>query len=255
MDCRRAGPAIWSMLAACLIAVVPPPAAAQATSLEMFERRRMLTAEEHRAWRAVGRVNIATFRERGMCTGTLIGQDLVLTAAHCVVSDRTGETYAPGNVHFVAGYRQGTSIAFRKAKDIIVHPEYRSGTTVDLERIGADIALIRLASPIPSSEAPSFRVAPAPLGRGALTLVSYRRDRAHALTRQLGCDVRGARDAVLALGCDVTFGASGSPLFAEIGGESRLVAVISAMSGTRARPIAWAVRVDAAIGGVLAAFD
>ena len=60
-----------------------------ASALEL-DRRRMLTAAEHVPWRAVGRVNIGTTRSLSMCTGTLIGEDLVLTAGHCVYSYDTG---------------------------------------------------------------------------------------------------------------------------------------------------------------------
>jgi protease YdgD len=61
-----------------------------------LQRRRMLTAAEHVPWRAVGRVNIEVRSSaRGMCTGTLIAEDLVLTAAHCVVSDLTGLAQPP----------------------------------------------------------------------------------------------------------------------------------------------------------------
>jgi len=65
----------------------------------------------------------------------------------------------------------------------------------------------------------------------------------------------GREDAVMTLGCDVTFGASGSPLFATIRGERRLIAVVSGMSRSNGEAIAWAVRVEAAMAEVLAALD
>ncbi len=248
---RRVRTALLGLGLALLAAAGPA-----ASPLEMIELRRMLSAEEHGEWRGVGRVNIASFDERGMCTGTLIAEDLVLTAAHCVISERTGRVYPPGNVHFAAGWRMGVEVAHSRAKSISVHPDYDYAGAVDLRRIGSDLALIRLRMPIAAELAPPFPVGPPKLVRERLTLISYRRDRAHALTRQEGCDLVGAKGGVLALGCDVTFGASGSPLFADVGGERRLVAVISAMSPNRAQPIAWAVLVDrSAIADVLATLD
>jgi len=238
-----------ALIGALLLAWFVPTAALE------LDRRRMLTAEEHRAWRGVGRVNIANFDERAMCTGTLVAEDLVLTAAHCVVSPRTGELYAPGNIHFVAGWRRGVDVANSEAASVAIHPGFSGVAPVDFDQVRADLALIRLKRPIPARKAPAFKVAPAPPPRTPLTLISYRRDRAHALTRQEGCDIMGGEGGVLALGCDVTFGASGSPLFAEIRGERRLIAVISAMSRRRGEVIALAVRVDTAIAEVLAALE
>ncbi len=56
-------------------------AALPASALEL-DLRRMLNGAGHVPWRGVGRVNIATTRTTAMCTGTLISEDLVLTAAH-----------------------------------------------------------------------------------------------------------------------------------------------------------------------------
>ena len=246
---------IWCRGLLCLALVAALGLSLVAEAGGILDRRRMLSAEESVPWRGVGRVNIARFDERGMCTGTLVAPDLVLTAAHCVLAPGTGEPYAPGNIHFVAGWRLGMKAAARTAKSVTVHPRYRTAEPASLGRIGADLALIRLSRAIPESKAPAFRVAPAPATGEALTMISYRRDRAHALTRQDGCDIRGGAKGVLALGCDVTFGASGSPLFARVDGERRLIAVVSGMSRRNGEAIAWAVRVDSAMADVLAALD
>ncbi|MEM1276902.1 MAG: trypsin-like serine protease [Pseudomonadota bacterium] len=223
-------------------------------SLEL-DRLRMLTVEEHVPWRGVGRVNIANYSERGMCTGTLIAEHLVLTAAHCVVSERTGKTHALSNIHFVAGWRQGQRVAHSLAKEVIVHSDYDPRRQSDLDLISADLAVIKLETPIPEETAPYFLVAPSPGKDSALTLISYRRDRAHGLTRQRGCKILGEKGSVMALGCDVTYGASGSPVFTEVSGETRLIGVISAMSRPDGRAVAWAVRVDKALLEVLDRVD
>jgi protease YdgD len=236
------------MVMAGLVAAVWLPAGA----LEL-DRLRMLTSAEQVPWRAVGRVNIATTAATSMCTGTLIGEDLVLTAAHCVMNPRTGKTYQPAAVHFVAGWRRGQKVGASRAAAITVHPDFAMAEQFDTEQIRADLALIRLADPIPQAKAPFFGMAPTPEPGTPLTLISYRQDRPHALTQQKGCEIIGIRDAVMTLSCNVTFGASGSPMFISSGDEMRLVAVVSAGDTDAKHPVTYAVLVDAAIPAVLAA--
>ena len=241
---------VWFLILAILLAEAGRPALA----LDL-ERRRMLTASEHVPWRGVGRVNVAGFRESGMCTGTLVDEDLVITAAHCVISEVTGRIHAVEDVYFVAGWRRGQKVASRRAAEIIVHPSYAYARNPSLAVIGHDLAVIRLDQPISVADAPFFRVG-APDGAAATpTIVSYRRDRPHALTRQDGCDIGGMDQSVILLNCDVTFGASGSPVFADVDGSPRIIAVISAkgQNPRTRKPVAYAVRVDRAMPEVLAA--
>jgi V8-like Glu-specific endopeptidase len=177
----------------------------------------------------------------------------VLTAAHCVVDDLTGLAQPVGNVHFVAGLRLGVKVAHSLAEKIAVHPRYDGGKSSVRDNIPYDLALIRLKTPVPRAKAQYFSICP--VTGAPLTLVSYRRDRANALTRQDNCAVAHSEGAVMTLGCEVTFGASGSPLFQVEDGQTKIVGVLSAMSQQSGRTFASAVIVEAAIAEVLAVLN
>lgn len=249
---------------------------AHAAGLDL-DRRRMLNAAEHVPWRAVGRVNAAGEHFTSMCTGTLIAPDVVLTAAHCLTDPRTREPYPAGNLYFVAGWRMGQKVAARGVAAIALHPAYRFSDHPGPREIATDLALIRLAEPISADEAEPFIVDQLRPGE-PLVLISYRQDRPHALTRQEGCEViaRGVAerpageasshsgegteagsdrvdlDNIIVLDCDVTFGVSGSPLFAAGGTRPRVIAVMSAMQAGGRKPMAFAVLVAGELDRLLA---
>jgi len=52
----------------------------------------------------VGKLQAVALDFRMLCTGTLVGQPTVLTAAHCVYNPRTGRNFAPGSLQFLIGY-------------------------------------------------------------------------------------------------------------------------------------------------------
>ena len=101
----------------------------------------MLNAEQSVPWRAVGRVNVAATNRRGMCTGTLIAPDLVLTAAHCVIHPNTGVAYPPGTIHFVAGWHKGRGSGHSRAAAVAVHPGWKATGAVSRERLESDLVL------------------------------------------------------------------------------------------------------------------
>ena len=228
-----------------LAALIAAPAP-EARALD-FETRRMLSAEESAPWRGIGRVNVALGRQTGMCTGTLIAADRVLTAAHCVLNPATGAAYQPGNVHFVAGWRLGQMAAHRLAAAIAVHPGYVHSRRLEPAQVARDMAVIRLEEAIEDETALAFPVGAPRSADEPLTVVSYRQDRPHALTRQGGCMLLGARDGALALDCPITFGVSGSPVFRVDDEVPQVVAVISAMGGIDGEEVAFAAPVAGAL--------
>src|SRR6185503_19457431 len=80
------------------------------------------------------------------CTGTALARDLVLTAAHCVLP---GADYKL--VEFDAAHRP----SLKTVAQIIRHPGF-SLKTLFAHRATADLALLKLADPLPAAVAPAL---------------------------------------------------------------------------------------------------
>ncbi len=195
----------------------------------------LTSADQAKAWEAVGRVNLVG---TGFCTGTLIAPDLVLTAAHCMYDKRTGARIATENVEFLAGWREGRAAAQRWAKRIVIHGGYEYASSRRLERVATDIALIELDHAIRNTRIAPFGWAKRPNVGQEVQVVSYAKDHPDVPSLQETCHVLGRDPSILVLSCQVTFGASGSPIFIIEHGKPRIASIVSAKAEWKDRDVA-----------------
>jgi secreted trypsin-like serine protease len=96
-----------------------------------------------------------------LCTGTALARDLVLTAAHCVT--------APIDYQ-VKPYQTGQSISVRS---IARHPRFDFGSYA-ASRATADLALLKLAAPLPDIVVPATLAEPRRVAAGeTLTIAGF----------------------------------------------------------------------------------
>lgn len=215
---------------ALLLALTATPVAAQSI-------RSLASTDQGRGWDAVGRINIGP---TGFCTGTLIADDLVLTAAHCLYDKQTGARVADSDITFLAGWRNGRAEAYRNVARALAHPDYSYGGE-PLETVGTDLALLRLDHPIRLPQVQPFATDITPATGEEVGIVSYAQDRSEAPSLQEVCTIMAERPDMMVLSCAVEFGASGAPVFTVTDGAVAIVSVVSAKAEVEGKPVSLAV--------------
>ncbi len=183
----------------------------------------------------MGRLNLG---DRGFCTGALIAEDLVLTAAHCLFDKETGARVDPATIQFLAGWRNGRAAAYRGIKRAIAHPEYVYGGHENVDRVQYDLALLQLDQPIRLPSIRPFEMDERPMAGDEVGVVSYAQDRSEVPSLQQVCHVLRRQEGVLILSCDVDFGSSGAPIFSVKNGVARVVSVVSAKAEVDGKKVA-----------------
>ncbi len=185
---------------------------------------RLTDREDLFGWEAVGRLNHSS---GNYCSGTLIANNLVLTAAHCVYDKKTKQLNAPSSFTFQAGLRDGKFIEQAKAAKIAVHTGYNLNVKKSWDTVRHDVALIMLEKSISSFTASPFNIHTGVEAGNKVNVVSYGRGRDKALSWQRDCSVTNRYERLMQFNCNVTFGSSGAPVFAKEGRSWRILSIIS----------------------------
>jgi hypothetical protein len=163
---------------------------------------------------------------RSRCSGVVITQDLVLSAAHCVV---ISERYN------IFGHIGATPIRLADVTAIVPHPQFNREVKPGI----ADLSLLKLSKPLPSEFAPAFfDVRPVAVGDRMIVVgygIAAGKDKKSFGTPRMATLTVLDRTATLLMLRDQTsnsigscFGDSGGPAFSIRGGVPALAGVVSA---------------------------
>ena len=190
----------------------------------------------------------------GSCTATLIAEDILITAAHCI--EYEGRFDATGT--YTTGFARRGGPLTARVTDYFVSPQRGRERNSSDEPSNTDWALLRIDTPL-GRELGFLAVRALREGRAQdaigtpLYQAGYSWDTGDHLSGNLDCEVIGIEDEnKLVHNCDTTIGDSGSPFMVREGGEYFIVGVDSTF---RIEPNTPAVNIATGSDGLLPFLD
>lgn len=196
---------------------------------------------------AVGRLDMG---KTGFCTGALVSEDVVLTAAHCLFDKVSGRRFQLDELTYHVGLTEGFSSEGRSVGAVFIHPHYQSSKKGDLSNLPFDLALVKLNQTREMHSARAMQVAYPNLNGVPASVLSYGKGRAGSATLQDGCSLSPHERGFILTTCQASLGTSGAPVIQMRNGRPAIVSIVSAMAKADGTPVSLVVPVAEAIGAM-----